>query len=188
MYCPACRQERLGSASQCVVCGNRLAARARSAIEAELAHVHFLLDEVRRWNVHDVPPHVGRHLTERYERQARILLSVLTEMPVEARPSVPIKLGSEAVAPQAMGEGAVALGPVTLPTVDAVADEASVEQVAAEVPTSTEHASPVAHVAAADTAVADATTAPDASAAVPEASSTPGSTGASFHFNSLDLI
>ncbi|RKH95289.1 hypothetical protein [Corallococcus sp. AB038B] len=209
MYCSACRQERLGSASQCVVCGNRLAARARSAIEAELAHVHFLLDEVRRWDVHDVPPMVGRRLTERYERQARVLLSVLTETPVDALPSAPIQLRNEAVTPQTMGEGAVALGPVSLPTVEAAVEEipvaqamasdvdvASVAQVAANVveDASVVHAavvdSTVAHVAAADTAVADTAAASDASAAVPDASATPGSTGASshFNFNSLDLI
>ncbi|NNC03153.1 hypothetical protein HJC10_09875 [Corallococcus exiguus] len=205
MYCPACRQERLGSASQCVVCGNRLAARARSAIEAELAHVHFLLDEVRRWDVHDVPPMVGRRLTERYERQARVLLSVLTETPIDALTSAPVELRNEAVTPPTMGEGAVALGPVTLPTVEAAADEIPVAQAAsadsqvaatanvvADDSASVVHAAvvdaSVAHVAASDAAVADTAAASDASAAVPDASATPGATGASFHFNSLDLI
>ncbi|RKI75002.1 hypothetical protein D7X55_00790 [Corallococcus sp. AB049A] len=102
MYCPDCRQERLGSASQCVVCGNRLAARERSAIEAELSHVHFLLDEVRRWDVHDVPPHVARLLSERYERQARILLSVLTESPIGAQAPEPVAAPVEAPVAQSV--------------------------------------------------------------------------------------
>ncbi|RKH63327.1 hypothetical protein [Corallococcus llansteffanensis] len=115
MYCPACRQERLGSARQCVLCGTPLSARARSAIEAELAHVHFLLDEAPRWDASDVPAHVRRWLTERYERQARVLLSVLTEPPTQALTPAPelepVAVQTEAV-PTPMGEGAVAVGPV----------------------------------------------------------------------------
>ncbi|MGE6758523.1 hypothetical protein ACQKGO_10955 [Corallococcus interemptor] len=158
MYCPDCRQERLGSASQCVVCGNRLAARERSAIEAELSHVHFLLDEVRRWDVHDVPPHVARLLSERYERQARILLSVLTESPIGTQAPEPVP------AP-AMGEGAVALGPVSLPPVDAASVEAPIE-------------APVAQSVSADVEVAAA-----ADAGIPP----PASSESAVRFTTLDL-
>ncbi|MCY1039860.1 hypothetical protein OV208_00910 [Corallococcus sp. bb12-1] len=140
MYCPACRQERLGSARQCVLCGTHLSARARSAIEAELAHVHFLLDEVPRWDASDVPPHVRRLLTERYERQARVLLSVLTETPAESLTPTPDAVQDEAVTPR-MGEGAFAVGPVSFvasrgPEADAAtafaASDASVVHVAGE--------------------------------------------------------
>src|SRR5687767_6409953 len=84
MYCPECRQERLGNAQQCALCGTGMTARPRAAVEAELAHVHFLLDELKRWDASEVPANVRRFLSERYERQARILLSVLSEVTPEA--------------------------------------------------------------------------------------------------------
>ncbi|WP_420718288.1 hypothetical protein [Pyxidicoccus sp. MSG2] len=75
-----------------------MALRPRNVVEAELAHVHFLLDELKRWDSSEVPRNVSRFLSERYERQARILLSVLTEMPVDAQGRVPVT-GAAAVAP-----------------------------------------------------------------------------------------
>ncbi|MFY2562110.1 hypothetical protein ACN469_31235 [Corallococcus terminator] len=81
MYCPDCRQERLGHFSQCALCGTAMTSRPRSELEAELAHVHFLLSELTRWDSSEVPTNVRRFLTERYERQSRILLSVLAESP-----------------------------------------------------------------------------------------------------------
>jgi hypothetical protein len=96
MYCPDCRQERLGTAQHCALCGTAMALRPRNVVEAELAHVHFLLDELKRWDSSEVPRNVSRFLSERYERQARILLSVLTEMPVDAMGRVPVT--SEAAA------------------------------------------------------------------------------------------
>ncbi|WP_338863638.1 hypothetical protein [Myxococcus stipitatus] len=65
-----------------------MSARTRMEVETELAHVHFLLSELSRWETSEVPPHVRRFLSERYERQARILLSVLAESPGQA-PAVP---------------------------------------------------------------------------------------------------
>ncbi|MFP2896234.1 hypothetical protein ACLEQD_06870 [Corallococcus sp. 4LFB] len=121
---------------------------------------------MRRWDVHDVPPHVSRRLTERYERQARILLSVLTETPAEAR--------NEVVAPPTMGEGAVALGPVALPAVDANAHAAVSDAVSA---------APDAHAFAASDAVSAASNAHST-----DASATPGATGSSaVRFTTLDL-
>ncbi|MBZ4416333.1 hypothetical protein [Myxococcus sp. RHSTA-1-4] len=108
MYCPECRQERLGNARGCALCGTAMTVRPRAAVEAELAHVHFLLDELKRWDTSEVPRNVARFISERYERQARILLSVLAETPAEATGQ-----GSEARAPSVTGESAVALGPVT---------------------------------------------------------------------------
>ncbi|NTX03371.1 hypothetical protein [Myxococcus sp. CA040A] len=81
MYCPDCRQERLGQFSQCALCGTAMTSRPRSELEAELAHVHFLLSELTRWDSSEVPSNVRRFLSERYERQSRILLSVLAESP-----------------------------------------------------------------------------------------------------------
>ncbi|WP_228556706.1 hypothetical protein [Myxococcus sp. AB025B] len=81
MYCPDCRQERLGQFHQCALCGTAMTSRPRSELDAELAHVHFLLSELTRWDATEVPPNVRRFLSERYERQARILLSVLAESP-----------------------------------------------------------------------------------------------------------
>ncbi|RKH48262.1 hypothetical protein [Corallococcus sicarius] len=155
MYCPACRQERLGSARQCVLCGTSLSARARSAIEAELAHVHFLLDEAPRWEASDVPAHVRRWLTERYERQARVLLSILTETPAEALTPAPepVAVPNEAFptnefVPTPMGEGAAAVGPVMFAAPEAAATasvpaEAQVANVTADAPEASE--APVAH-------------------------------------------
>ncbi|MFP2931113.1 hypothetical protein ACLESO_39155, partial [Pyxidicoccus sp. 3LG] len=82
-----------------------MATRSRSVIEAELAHVHFLLDELKHWDTSEVPRNVSRFISERYERQARILLAVLTELPPE-------KVGELAAASPVTGEAAVALGPV----------------------------------------------------------------------------
>ncbi|WP_233583388.1 hypothetical protein [Corallococcus sp. CA053C] len=114
-----------------------MSARARSAIEAELAHVHFLLDEAPRWDASDVPAHVRRWLTERYERQARVLLSILTESPAQAltpEPEpAPVAVQAEA-APATMGEGAVAVGPVAFaaPEVSATAAVPAEAQVTVE--------------------------------------------------------
>jgi hypothetical protein len=58
--------------------------RAREALEAELAHIHFLLDEMKRWDTFEVSRSTRRYLSERYERQARVLLSVLAEKPAQA--------------------------------------------------------------------------------------------------------
>ena len=98
MYCPDCRQERLGTARHCALCGTTMALRPRNAVEAELAHVHFLLDELKRWDSSEVPRNVSRFLSERYEDRPYILLSVLTEMPVDAMGRVPVT-SEAAVAP-----------------------------------------------------------------------------------------
>ncbi|MBL0694702.1 hypothetical protein [Comamonas sp. JC664] len=55
--------------------------RSRAVVEAELAHVQFLLGELPRWELSDVPLNARRFIFQRYERQARILLAVLTELP-----------------------------------------------------------------------------------------------------------
>jgi hypothetical protein len=205
MYCPACRQERLGSAHQCVVCGNSLAARARSAIEAELSHVHFLLEELRRWDAQDVPVNVSRRIAERYERQARVLLSVLTETPVDELPAGPLPRVT------AVGEGAVALGPVTplagpapeaaaevvteppaepfvaQARVDTEALEASVADVATVHPEAAASDIAVAQAAtdaaASDIAVAQAT----ADAVAPEAVEAGPANASAVHFTAMDL-
>ncbi|WP_426754903.1 hypothetical protein [Myxococcus sp. Y35] len=55
--------------------------RSRAVIEAELAHIQFLLDEMTRWEPSEVPFSAKRFIGQRYERQTRILLAVLTELP-----------------------------------------------------------------------------------------------------------
>ena len=80
MYCSSCRQERLGGL-RCAACGKPMTPRPREALEQELAHVHFLLDELPHWDSTYVPKGARNYLTQRYERQARILLSVLAEAP-----------------------------------------------------------------------------------------------------------
>jgi hypothetical protein len=140
MYCPDCRQERLGSARRCALCGAEMTARPRAAVEAELAHVHFLLDELKRWDTSEVPRNVSRFLSEKYERQARILLAVLTETPPEAVGQVPEagrapeEVAASFSAPSMMGESAVALGPVTVAAQGATgeAEGAPVKAVAVE--------------------------------------------------------
>ncbi len=81
MYCPDCREERRGKDVFCALCGARMSERSRAAVEAELAHVQFLLGELPRWELSDVPLNARRFIFQRYERQARILLAVLTELP-----------------------------------------------------------------------------------------------------------
>ncbi len=97
MYCPSCRQERLGGL-RCAACGQPMTPRPREALEQELAHVHFLLEELKRWDTTYVPKGTRSYLTQRYERQVRILRSVLAEVPVASagqEPSSPVGDGSE---------------------------------------------------------------------------------------------
>ncbi|NMO13413.1 hypothetical protein HPC49_08615 [Pyxidicoccus fallax] len=94
-------------------------------MEAELAHVHFLLDELKRWDTSEVPRNVARFISERYERQARILLAVLTETPPEA-------VGQVAAGVAEASSGAVGQGPaVRAETSTEVAETAPAGEVAA---------------------------------------------------------
>jgi len=63
--------------------------RARDALETELAHIHFLLSELKRWDWLEVPNGARGYISQRYERQSRVLLSVLAETP-EAVPAVQV--------------------------------------------------------------------------------------------------
>ncbi|RYZ36465.1 MAG: hypothetical protein EOO72_11300, partial [Myxococcaceae bacterium] len=125
-----------------------MSTRVRSAIEAELAHVHFLLDELSRWDASDVPPHVRRLLTERYERQARVLLAVLTETPAESLTSTPdVESARNDAVSLTMGEGALAVGPVSFNTQAGLDAEPAKAFVASEPPgahVATENVSAVA--------------------------------------------
>ncbi len=56
-----------------------MSSRPREVLEQELAHVHFLLAELAHWDPSYVPTGARSYLSQRYERQARILLSVLAE-------------------------------------------------------------------------------------------------------------
>ena len=105
MYCPQCRQERLGG-SQCILCGSEMTARAREALEAELEHVHFILDEVKRWKASEVPTEARRYIIDRYERQSRVILSVLSEG------SAPVAAVQEPVVAEPVAFVEVAAAPV----------------------------------------------------------------------------
>jgi len=85
MYCPQCQQERLGG-RQCILCGSVMTTRSREVLEAELGHIHFLLDELKRWDALEVSKGARRYISERYERQARVLLSVMAEVPEVSSP------------------------------------------------------------------------------------------------------
>lgn len=91
MYCPRCRQERLGGARVCTLCGSPLTQRARELIQSELSHVHFILQEMKHWDPTLVPIGVRRHLTERYERQVRLLMSALAAAPSAAPTPAPVQ-------------------------------------------------------------------------------------------------
>jgi len=58
-----------------------MSARPRPALELELGHIHYLLDEMKHWDPTYVPKGSQSYLKQRYERQARILLSVIAETP-----------------------------------------------------------------------------------------------------------
>ncbi|OJT26735.1 hypothetical protein BO221_01530 [Archangium sp. Cb G35] len=105
MYCSSCRQERLGGL-RCAACGNSMAPRPREALEQELAHVQFLLAELQLWDSTYVPKGARSYLTQRYERQVRILLSVLADAPAASRveaASAGEVAPAQPVAPQAVG-------------------------------------------------------------------------------------
>lgn len=61
--------------------------RPRDALERELDHIHFLLSELKRWDPLEVPNGARGYISQRYERQTRVLLSVLAET-YEAAPAV----------------------------------------------------------------------------------------------------
>ncbi|MFL5358179.1 hypothetical protein [Archangium sp.] len=63
-----------------------MAPRPREVLEQELAHVHFLLGEMQAWDSTYVPKGARTYLSQRYERQARILLSVIAESPAAPAP------------------------------------------------------------------------------------------------------
>lgn len=85
--------------------------RAREALEAELGHIHFLLNELKRWDALEVPSGARRYISERYERQARILLSVMAEMPEWTSP-LQVTAPEHAEAPVAMPVATEEMAPV----------------------------------------------------------------------------
>ncbi|QRK13470.1 hypothetical protein JQX13_05255 [Archangium violaceum] len=110
MYCSSCRQERLGGLRFCAACGKAMAPRPREVLERELDHVHFLLAEMKEWDSTYVPKGARTYLTQRYERQARILLSVLAESPADAVAPAVAVAPADPVAPAAVAEPAGTLG------------------------------------------------------------------------------
>ncbi len=71
MYCGSCHDERLGAGARfCVVCGTKLHERPTAEVEAELAHVRYLLAEIPRWQVQAA---VKEHLECSYRAKERVL-------------------------------------------------------------------------------------------------------------------
>jgi hypothetical protein len=93
--------------------------RAREVLEAELGHIHFLLNELKRWDPIEVPSGARRYISERYERQARVLLSVMAEVPEWTSPV-------QAVVPQ-QAEAAVVI-PMAAEETAPVQEQAPAEQ------------------------------------------------------------
>ncbi|WNG20763.1 hypothetical protein F0U63_43255 [Cystobacter fuscus] len=120
MYCSSCRQERLGG-QLCAACGKPMTARSREALEQELAHIRFLLGELPHWDTSSVPKGTRNYLTQRYERQVRILDLVLAETapvavpaPVQGAPvetAAPVVVPASIEAPQQVALSAEALAP-----------------------------------------------------------------------------
>jgi hypothetical protein len=81
MYCEACEEERLGTAPSCATCGARLTRRERSVVEAELAHVQYLLAQLSRWESTHVPDAVREYIEGRYRRLERLLMTALFSQP-----------------------------------------------------------------------------------------------------------
>ena len=96
--------------------------RPREALEQEVAHIQFLFDELDRWDTSSVPRSARDYLTQRYERQLRILKLVLAEarpapapVPVQAAPvpaSVQVPAPLEAVVPVEVPAPVEAIAPV----------------------------------------------------------------------------
>ncbi|MFY0581189.1 hypothetical protein ACN28S_49310 [Cystobacter fuscus] len=124
MYCPSCRQERLGG-QLCAACGKPMTARSREALEQELAHIRFLLGELPHWDTSSVPKATRNYLTQRYERQIRILDLVLAETvsvavpaPGEGTPveiAAPVVVPASIAAPQQVALSAEVLVPPVAP-------------------------------------------------------------------------
>jgi hypothetical protein len=84
-----------------------MVARPREALTAELDHVHFLLGELTLWDAQEVPVGARRYIVERYERQARILYSLLAggaSAPEAPVPDVPVMPPDEASEPLPVAE------------------------------------------------------------------------------------
>ncbi len=126
MYCPSCQQERLSGRS-CASCGTSMHARPREVIERELGHIHFLLAELKRWDNTYVPKGSRQYLSERYERQTRILLSVLAELPAAAPVEAPAP-ALETVSPaEALAAAAAVVEPAAVEAPAEVAAPAAEE-------------------------------------------------------------
>ncbi|WP_240486703.1 hypothetical protein [Hyalangium minutum] len=93
--------------------------RPRDALEKELDHIHFLLSELKRWDPIEVPNGARGYISQRYERQTRVLLSVLAETfkgasAVEA-PVVPSEPVAVVQPEPVMTAAAVETAPVIVP-------------------------------------------------------------------------
>ncbi|HYH97275.1 hypothetical protein [Hyalangium sp.] len=100
--------------------------RSREALETELAHIHFLLGQLQHWDALEVSNGARRYISERYERQSRVLLSVMAGMS-ELAPAVQVPDTVPAEASVAVQPVAEEVAPAEAPVV------ARVELVAPEI-------------------------------------------------------
>src|SRR3954471_5688532 len=102
MYCPTCRQERVGGFAACVACGAILRERSREEVRTELEHINFLLADMGRWSESDVSVSARKYVRNRYQQMARVLKAVL-DAPEGQAPEV--KSWQEASDPAAPAKG-----------------------------------------------------------------------------------
>lgn len=148
MYCPTCRQERLGGFAACVVCGTVLNRRSREEVEQELAHVQFLLNDIAKWSDGEVSVSGRKYVRNRYQQMQRVLQTVLQtpegetaevkswQTPVEAPATTPLAdvvspRPNEVVPPAAATHADV---PLAAATQEAVPPSAAMNEVASPIP------------------------------------------------------
>lgn len=109
MFCPTCRQERLGGFAACVICGAVMTRRPRDEVEQELQHIQFLLTDMGRWAESEVSLTARLYIRKRYQQMQNVLTTVLQtpegqtaearswQTPAQPEPAaVPIPLVEEA--------------------------------------------------------------------------------------------
>ncbi|MBL8949945.1 MAG: hypothetical protein JNK82_04150 [Myxococcaceae bacterium] len=69
----------MGLPASCGVCGGELTRRTGDALEAELGHVAWVLEELKWWDADVVPPPGRAVLAAKYQRQEHVLRAAMVE-------------------------------------------------------------------------------------------------------------